>query len=208
MTVPGLRIILKKGIPTLLALGAGYAGGVLHTWLNQTKASATIRANRFELVDPSGKTVAFWTPNPALRAGGDAGAVMVFADPRGARRCEFGISGGNSAPFLRFYGEDRAERVGVMLGYNNDPVIFLRDSQKIRAVLGANHGDAPSPSEDQWGLSLRARKEGAGASIGFYRWWDDTYRAAVTLGDGANRTWEATAGGELKPVPFAKPRNR
>jgi hypothetical protein len=144
MTFPGLRSKLKKGIPTLLALGAGYAGAVLHTWLNQTKASATIRATRFELVDPSGKTIAFWTPNPAVRTGGDAGAVMVFADPRGVRRCELGMSGGNSAPFLRFYGEDRAERVGVMLGYNSEPLILLRDSHAIRATLGANHGDAPS----------------------------------------------------------------
>ncbi len=208
MTTSWIRIISKQGISTLLALGAGFAGGVFHTWSSQIQAPTAIRATRFDLVDASGNTVAFWTPNPALSTGGDAGAALVFTDPRGVRRCELGMSGGNSAPFLRFYGADRAERVGVMLGYKDDPAIFLRDSDGIRATLGAAHGDAPSPSEDQWGLSLRARKEGAGASIGFHRWWDGAYDATVTLSDGAGRTWKAATGGQLKPVPLVKPPNQ
>jgi hypothetical protein len=200
------RNILKAGILIALALTAGYAGAALRGHPDPTGLHATVRATRFELVDSSGRAIAILAANPASPGGGDAGAALVLTDPRGVRRCELGISRGNSAPFLRLYGGDGAERVGVLLGYHDDPVLTLRDAQRIRTILGARHGDTPGPSEDQWGLSLYGRKEGADASIGFYRWADDTYQAAVTIRDGAGRKWEAIAGGPLRPIPLSKGR--
>ena len=40
------EFILNRGIPTLLALGAGYAGSALHAWFNHGKPLGTIRAPR------------------------------------------------------------------------------------------------------------------------------------------------------------------
>ena len=111
MTFP--TSILRKSISLVLALGAGFLGSELHSRLHQGRPYGTIRSARFELLDESGKTIAFWAANPVLRNSGDSGAVLVFVDPRGVRRVELGMTGGNSGPFLRLYGGDKAERVGV-----------------------------------------------------------------------------------------------
>ena len=92
------------------------------------------------------------------------------------------------------------------LGYDSDPVLLLSDRYRVRAVLGATHGDAPGTSEDQWGLSLRARKEGAGAWIGFTHWGSGLYQSGVSLRDGDGRKWEEVVGEELKPLPLVKRR--
>jgi RHS repeat-associated protein len=89
-------------------------------------------------------------------------------------------------------------------GYVQGDPVNHKDNQKIRAILGARHDDAPGPGEDKWALSLYARKDGADANIGFYRWADDSYHSVVTLRDGAGRKWEALAGGPLKPMPLEK----
>jgi hypothetical protein len=78
----------------------------------------------------------------------------------------------------------------------------MADASGQRVFLGATHDDAPDLSEDQWALVLRARAERAGASMGFYRWWDGSYRASVTLTDGSGKKWEAATPGELKPLPL------
>lgn len=166
------QFILNRGIPTLRALGAGYSGSTLHAWFNHGKPLGTIRAPRFELIDESGGQASTGHPTSGPERPERSEPVLVFADPRGIRRCELGMNAGDSAPFLRFYGDDSAERVGVSLVYHSDPVLLLRDGYRIRAALGAPPGDAFSPAEDEWGLSARARTEGPGANIGFLRWWD------------------------------------
>ena len=198
------RSVLKVSVLVLLTLGAGYVGGALHGWMDQAQPLATVCAKRFELVDGSGRTLAVLASNSASPGGGDAGATLSLTDPRGVPRCELGMNRGNSTPFLRLYGRDGAERVALVLGYQDDPVLTLGDGRKTRAVLGARHGDMPGPAEDRWSLSLYARKDGADANIGFYRWADNTYHAAVTLRDGTGRKWEAAAGEPLKPIPMTK----
>jgi hypothetical protein len=199
---------IRRAIPLLLSLGAGYAGSALHMWINSSKGTRTIHASRIELTDDSGRTVISLRANRATHTGGDGEAALAFTDPRGFRRIELGMSGGNNTPFLRFYGSDSRQRIGLLLGYDDDPALQLCDSNRIRAVLGATHGDAPSSAEDQWGLSFRAQKEGAGASIGFNRWWDMSYQAGVTLTDGSGRTWKAVAGSDLKPNPLIRRRSK
>lgn len=198
MTTPGST--LRVSLLTTLALTAGYVGGSARGWLDHAPPIATVRARRFELVDGAGRAIAVLAPNPTSLQAQSAGATLVIADPRGVRRCQLGFNPGDGGPFLRLYGSDGAKRVDVGLGPYDDPVLTLRDGRKVRAVLGARHGDMPGPGEDNWSLSLYARKERAGADIGFFNWWDDTYHAGITLRDGAGRKWEAAAGAPLKPL--------
>jgi hypothetical protein len=193
---------LRAGIPIVLAVAAGYFGGALRERLYQARSLDKVSAARFEVLDGAGRPVVVLASNPLPQGHQDAGAALTFTDPRGVRRCELGTSLGDSTPFLRLYGGDGAERVRVQLGYRDDPVVTLRDGQRIRAILGARHGDMAGPSEDKWSLSLFGRKEGVAADIGFQRWLDDSYQAAVTLLDGTGREWRAVAGEPMKPVPI------
>lgn len=186
---------LRYSASVLLALGAGYIGSAVQMrWCHRIQ-SGEVRATRFELMDNAGRVVALW----ATAQG--SGAVLAFADVKGMRLCELGIGGRNGPPFLRLYGKDGKERVTAVLGYDDDPVLLLSDAHRARAVLGASHSDAPGPSDDQWGLYLRGREADASASIGFFRWWDNTYHAGVRLSDGPGRVWEAEAGTSLRPIP-------
>ena len=68
MTFP--TSILRKSISLVLALGAGFLGSELHSRLHQGRPYGTIRSARFELLDESGKTIAFWQQIPCYATAG------------------------------------------------------------------------------------------------------------------------------------------
>jgi hypothetical protein len=205
MTLSLASGFMRRFLPFALAFAAGYSGSAIHDWANRDRRQ-TVRAGRFELLDPAGNTIAVWTPNRRSQDGGDLGAKLVFDNGRGDERLVLGTHSGNSTPFLQFYGRDSIERVGVSLGYDDDPLISMSDRQKVRVALGSKHGDAPGPGDDQWGLTLQGRKEGVSANIGFVRWWDGHYQSGISLDGGEGPKWEAVAGGRMNPVPLGKRR--
>jgi hypothetical protein len=212
----GLGPEIRKHVAVgMIAVFGGFFGSLLHGWMRPNLAA--IRANRFEVVDTSGRVLSYWGPDrdPHIPAATRKGILLVFLDPDGVRRCEIGSRSGDYGPELLFYGKDGPSDVKperylsqphfrAALGYNEDPILTMRGRGGSQVILGAIHGDAPSPSEDQWGLSLRAWTVPAGANIGFFRWWDGSYHASVAIRDGAGRNWEAAAGGELKALPIVK----
>jgi hypothetical protein len=204
-----------------IAVCGGFLGSTIHEWAKSSPT--TIRARRFEVLSPAGATLSYWGPdnNPTIPAATPTGALLVFIDTNGIRRCQVGSRPGDFGPELVFYGKDgpsetrpsvyrSQERFSIALGSFEDPILSMHGHGLQRVSLGAIHGDAqPDPTEDQWGLSLRAGavREGEprpGADIGFFRRWDGSYHSLVTLNDGTGADWQAVAGRELKPIPLLK----
>ncbi len=191
----------------------GFAGSALHGLIGPKPT--TVRAERFEIINSSGHLASFWgpDPDPQISPGTLRGTLMVFLDPNGVRRCQVGTSLGDYGPVILFSGKEGPRgasiqqdqyRLWLGLGDHEDPFLYMRGSNGSQVKLGAEHGDAPGPGEDQWGLSLRAWQVRAAASIGFTRWPDGHYRAGVHLDDGEGSRWNASAGAPLKPLPLVK----
>jgi len=117
----------------VVAICGGFLGATLHDWMKS--APANIRAKRFEVVGPTGKILSYWGPDsdPQIPAATNKGVLLVFMDPNGVRRCQFGASVGNYGPELLFYGKDGPSetrpqqylpqpRFNIGLGYNDDPI--------------------------------------------------------------------------------------
>jgi hypothetical protein len=195
-----IRAAIQKHAATIIiAACAGFLGSVAHDWIEA--AQGTIRARRFEITDAGGRTMSYWGPEHSSI--GSRGVHLVFME-NGVQRCRIGTGYG---PGLEFYGkegpsEGKRPRFAVRLHYGDDAALTMADASGQRVFLGATHGDAPDQSEDQWALWLRAREERAGANIGFFRWWDGSYQAGVTLSDESGRKWEAVTPGKLKPLPL------
>ena len=185
--------ILKNVGVAAIAIAAGFFGSVIHDW-TRVKHDV-VRARRFEVVNGSGTIMSYWGPdaNPQIPAATPKGVILVFIDPNGVRRCEIGSSPGDFGPELKFYGklgpsEIRPQkylpepRFAVGLFAGDDPVLAIRGRDAWRITLGAEHGDAPDPSEDTWGLRIRG---GATSSAGVtgYRTYFGQYTAGVWARD-------------------------
>jgi len=78
------------------------------------------------------------------------------------------------------------------------------DSLICAETLGDRAGRARKlgPLLEQWGLTVRGRREGVVAGLGYRRLWDGRHRSAVSLADGAGAKWEAAAGRDAGAVPL------
>jgi hypothetical protein len=192
-------LIERNAIVALVAVGGGYFGSVLHGWIGA--APDTIRAKRFEVVSTSGKTLSFWGPDsdPQIPAATPKGTLLVFMDPNGVRRVQFGTRTGDHGPELLFYDNEGPSeinprqylpepRFSVELGYNDDPVLGMRDRSSWRVLLGAEHGDVPSVKEDDWRIEFRSRA-GATSYMGTHGVTTDRSQAYVGVRDGQGKRW-------------------
>jgi hypothetical protein len=196
--------ILKNVGVSLLAAGAGFLGsvihdrGVIHFWTRDSHE--VFRAQRFEVVDHSGALLSYWGPdsNPQIPVSTPRGVILVFIDPKGVRRCEIGSRVGDFGPELKFYDESGPSEVeprqsvpeprfAVSLFYGDDPILAMRGRDAWRVLLGAEHGDAPSPSEDTWSLRIRGGDESYALLTG-YKTYFGQYGAGVLLRDNA-QSW-------------------
>lgn len=188
--------IRNNAIVAVIALIGGFTGSAVHDRVR--KASDAIQARRFEVVSASGKVLSFWgpDPDPQIPRTTPNGVLMVFMDSNGVRRCQIGSRIGDNGPELLFYGKDAPSerrqkylpqpRFAVALGYNEDPGLVMRDGTIERILLGAVHGDAPSPSEDTWCLTLREPTSTllrSRANVCAYRAIDGSHGAQVLIID-------------------------
>ena len=197
----------RNVVIVVIAVVGGYLGSALHDLMKP--GPTTVRAGRFEVIDPSGRLVSYWGPDANLRILVETlkGTLLVFMDLHGVRRCQIGARVGDNGPELVFFGTDgpsAGPRVGIDLGETGSPVLHMRGNDGDRMVLGAMYGDVYGQPELGWGLSFRARAASASAGIGYGRWLNGTYRSSVSLSDGTGKTWEALAGDELKPLPLLR----
>lgn len=193
--------VLNKVGVAVIAAGAGFLGSVIHDWTrSRTVAAATspapdvVRAKRYEVVNGSGRVLSYWGPDsdPQIPAKTGRGVLMVFMDLNGTRRCQIGSRIGDYGPELLFYDKDGPSegkrrqytepRFGVSLYDNEDAVLAMRNRSSWRILLGAEHGDAPDPSEDTWGLRIRG---GATSEAGLtgYRTYFWQYTAGIWVRD-------------------------
>jgi hypothetical protein len=190
----------KNAMIAVVAVAGGYLGSVLHEWISAN--SGVLRAQRFEVVGSSGSVLSYWGPdsNPHIPAATPKGALLVFMDTEGVRRFQLGSRVGDYAPELQMYGKDgpRAEaqqsvpepRLLITLGYDDDPFSGMRDHQRLRVLLGAEHGDAPSIEEDDWGITFKSRTN-AQSYLGTHGVNPEKSQAFVTVRDDQGNVWTA-----------------
>lgn len=207
----------ERAAVAVIAIASGVLGSVLYDLIKPKPT--TIRAERFELLDPPGRLVSFWGPdgNHRIPSTSSKGALLVFEDPHGRRRCQIGSRIGDYGPELMFYGADgpsdkperfdSVPRVSIGLGGTGSPMLNMRGTRGDQMTLGAMYGDVPGEPEGGWGISFRAWDIQARAAMGYRHSWDGSYQSGITLSDGRGKSWNAAAG-ELRPLPLLKRPNR
>ncbi len=184
-----------------IALAAGFFGGLMHDWMRggtvATAVSATpevLRAKRFEVLSASGQTLSYWGPDSDshIPASTPRGVLLVFMDTKGTRRSQIRSRVGDFGPELLFYDKNGSlpgdqhrlsePRFSLSLGYNDDPGIAMRGTTSWRIFLGAEHGDAPDPYEDTWGLRIRGGTTSEVRMAGI-RTYFDQYTSGVLVRD-------------------------
>ncbi len=210
-----IRAAIKQNIVVgIVAVGGGFLGSALHDPV--IAKPATIRAERFEVIEPSGRLLSYWGPDADrnIPATTPKGTLLVFLDSHGVPRFQAGTNNGDYSPHLLFYGADRPAdlpgryraqpRFSLGLGETGSPTLHMRGAEGDRVELGAVYGDVSGQRELGWALSFAAREVRAEASIGYSRWGTGNYQSGVTLTDGAGKRWEARAGDPLRPLHLMK----
>ena len=203
---------IKRNIVVgIVAVAGGFVGSALHDRIRPR--ATTIRAERFEVVEPSGRLASYWGSDADPNIKTQKGTLLIFLDPHGVRRCQIGSRASDYSPELLFCGidgpPDKPQRYGaqpllrVGLGWTDSPTLSMRGRDGDKMALGAMYGDVYGERELGWGLSFRAWEPSATADIGYMRWWDGTYRSSVALNNGAGKHWESFVGG-LKPLPLVR----
>ena len=197
----------------IIAVAGGFLGSVLRDLI--IPKSTTVRAERFEVVERSGRVLSYWGPDADrnIPPATPKGTLLVFFDSHAVRRLQLGAVTGDNSPHLEFFDKDgppdtpknyyAEPRFSVRLGGTGSPILNMRGSYGDRVVLGAMYGDVYGERELGWGLSFRAWEPRATADIGYMRWWDGRYRSSVALNNGAGRRWESFVG-DLKALPVIK----
>jgi hypothetical protein len=137
----------------MLATVSGFFGGRTAPDRSVKAAdTAPVRATRFELVDASGKEVAF------LGSDSQSNTVLAFEDENHHLVARFGLRGNGpvASPFLDFAGKDGKPRLNMELGSMDRPIFALSDEKwEGRVLLGFIEGDYPDPTGADWALQFR-----------------------------------------------------
>jgi len=170
----------------ILAVGGGALGGfVQRATIPTVFAQAeprVIQASRVELVNSAGKRVGI------LGVDENGGIGLVFFDPHGKKRAEFGIGRGES-PRLDINGPEGDSLLSLDLGQHFKPRLMMSDHDfNGRVYLGVAEPDAPSPDwkYDAWVLRFRGDRGQPLATIGM----TTGGVGGVTVLDQAGRRWQ------------------
>jgi hypothetical protein len=147
----------------VLASAFGFVGGAVFSRVSPMKETNpdVVRASKFELVDRSGKSLAFWGVEPESRR-----IVMSFNSEQEHSVASFGIS--HMSPFLEFSGGDGKTRLVLKLGRNDRPYLAMGDERtEGRILLGFVQPDTDfgEPGDD-WALRFRTVDVGELATFG------------------------------------------
>jgi len=129
----------REWLYAMLALGAGIAGGMLGSRLNEAVAAAAVEtapkslaAHEILLIGPNGR------PRAALRMTKSGEPSLEFFDHAGQARIALDI-GSDENPGMRIYDLKRAMRIEVAVNADNVPTLRLFDAQsRPRALLGVD----------------------------------------------------------------------
>jgi hypothetical protein len=111
----------------------------------QADAPKAVKAERFELVDGSGRV------RGALSVGGGGAASLTLLDPGGAVGVE--VAQSNAGPSLTFYGAGSRNLVQLFAPPQGDVGLMISDQKgNLRAVLAANPNECGLSLADNQGL--------------------------------------------------------
>jgi len=159
--------MIKRMAYTVLAIGAGLIGGMLHsaffpvTAARAAEDSRSIKVTAVELVDSAGRRLA------VLDSKGSSG-TLAFFDQRGRKRGEFGLARDGS-PHLGLRDSSGALPLSLDLTDTERPRLVMSDrSFEGRVFLGVNEPDSPAPKSesDGWVLQFRGENSRPLATIG------------------------------------------
>jgi hypothetical protein len=181
----------REYLVLVLAVSFGFGGGILSTRFSVASAASpqTIRATRFELVDASGRSIAFWGTDEYDQV------IIAFTGGTKSELAAFGLLSGLRGG-LRLSGVDTKPRAALVVGQDERPVLGLSDDKgRSRVSLGFITADSLDPHPDTWGLVFRAPGESghrARAAIGYTmnasgHGWD----GSILLEDNAGKVWKA-----------------
>lgn len=154
---------MKQNLVITVALIAGFAGGIVgsHLMAGAETLPTVVRARSFELLDSTGRAIAFWGTDkfgyPVLafvRAEPGAGihqSPLPIDDPAN-QQIALGLMGGG--PFLDLRGTDGKTRIRLNLAVYQRPVMWMADETGPRLWLGYRQSDAPTADENDWALSF------------------------------------------------------
>jgi len=169
-----MKNFLNHLVGWLLSCILGAIGGFSYSHWHSTHEGGitTLRAPRFELVDSTGRVLAFW--------GTDRGNNTVLAflqtstgeDGTGevkppAQQTRFTGQNRNEAfafgmmstqvPFMNILGKDGNSRASLYLTPQQKPILNMADEHnESRLELGFISNDAPALEDDDWALRFRA----------------------------------------------------
>lgn len=154
---------MKNSHLIVIALLSGLVGGSAGTAavlaLAHGRMEPAIRAHRFELVDNTGHTAAFWGTDPAgyvaleffgqEQSGADAART-------GKKQLEIGLEGKDGSPFLQFSGSDGQLRVLLDLDDFQRPLLMMKDENSLGLTLGSERTDTPQirDKSERWVLNF------------------------------------------------------
>jgi hypothetical protein len=152
---------MKVILQSILSLILGFCGGIISVKLAPRLQSRgfkpditarTVRAERFELVDPSNRLNAYWGRD------WQGGRILIaFFDEKDRPRAQFGVESSaafnsNFAPFTALLGSDGRIRIQQRLDSSQRPVLTMGDAaSETRLLLG--HWlttDMPGDDKDPW----------------------------------------------------------
>jgi hypothetical protein len=169
-----MKAFLRQIVGWLLSCVFGFIGGYFysHSQFNQEPRLTTLRSSRFELIDSTGKVVAFW--------GTDKGnnSVLAFLQNRpseggsqlptpAASQTRFTEQNPDEAfavgmlsthvPFMNLLASDGTSRALLYLTEEQKPIFNMSDERsESRLELGFIRSDVPAARDDDWALRFRA----------------------------------------------------
>lgn len=126
---------VRTTLTVVISLVAGFIGGVVGQRLSSTtevQSSVVVRANRFELLNGSGKTVSYWGFSSDFDR-----TVLAFQDPSGMERVRIGMTDRSRAPEWLITGHDGRPRIQATVDGLNRPTIAMSDAITSRILLGS-----------------------------------------------------------------------
>jgi hypothetical protein len=188
---------IKETLRIAIALLAGFVGSQIHTGsIPVTAASDTVlRAQRFELLDDSGRVVAYWASEPRQ------GPYLCLLNRDGSKATVWGLHDGYQ-PFLDMLATDSTPRLTIRLETEDQrPLLAMSDSKwEGRMLLGFIAPDYASPTWDNWALVFRAPHHSDVASMSMRR---DAVSGRmvgrINLIDESGRSWNAPGQRAVRP---------
>jgi hypothetical protein len=125
---------VKTIFTVVISLVAGLIGGVVGQRITSNadvQSSVVVRANRFELLNGSGKMVSYWGFSSDFER-----TVLAFQDPSGKERMRIGMTDRSRAPEWVMAGHDGRPRINAIVDGLNSPRIAMSDALTSRILLG------------------------------------------------------------------------